>query len=88
MLLTAVSLAWLSSHCPLMQFALAADVDVTGRLERGGIALFTSGGLLRVNRHDWYPYFAAECALQGPVICPVGLKITPKYSCGYVQLVN
>lgn len=78
MFLTAVSLpplnctgwvikAWLSSHCPLMQFALAADVDVTWWLERG-IALFMSGGLLRVHRHYWYPYFAPVCPATP---CPV-----------------
>ncbi len=70
-----------------MQFVLAADADVTGRPERG-IALFMSGGLLRVHRHGWHPYFAPVCVLQGPVLCPAGLKITPKYSRIHVQAAN
>lgn len=70
-----------------MLFAPAADVHVAWRAERG-IALSMSGGLLRVHRHAWYPYSAPECVQQGPVLWPVGLKITPKYRCACVRLAN
>lgn len=70
-----------------MQFVLAADADVTGRPERG-IALCMSGRLLRVHRLGWNPYFALVCVLQDPVLCPRGLKITPKYRRGHVQTAN